>query len=147
MDDGEDGAMRELQAAWPNATLLETKEQKIPQIDQLFHAAGSQKTTPLHLHLKGTNFQLKVWEALLKIPVGYAVSYQEVATMIGNPAAVRAVASAVAKNPVSFIIPCHRVIRKMGKWHAYRWGSCRKKAMIGWEAATRHKDAPTLQSV
>ena len=85
--------------------------------------------------LKGTNFQIKVWEALIKVPAGSVVSYQDVAGMIGNPKAVRAVASAVANNPISFVIPCHRVISKSGAIHKYRWGTERKKAILGWEAA------------
>ena len=83
--------------------------------------------------IKGTNFQIKVWEALLKIPMGNVVAYEEIAKFIGRPKAVRAVGSAVAKNPVSFLIPCHRVIRKYGDFGNYQGGSARKKAILAWE--------------
>ncbi len=87
------------------------------------------------LLLKGTNFQLRVWEALLHIPPGRAVSYGDIAAHIGHPAAVRAVGSAVGANPISWLIPCHRVLRKTGDLGGYRWGTTRKQAMIGWESA------------
>ncbi|MGD9009368.1 MAG: methylated-DNA--[protein]-cysteine S-methyltransferase, partial [Desulfobacteraceae bacterium] len=85
--------------------------------------------------VKGTNFQVNVWQALLAIPSGRLVSYHDIATSLGKPRAARAVASAVAGNPVAYMIPCHRVIAKTGKFHKYRWGATRKKAMIAWEAA------------
>ena len=90
---------------------------------------------PFHLYLKGTNFQVQVWQALLAIPAGALVSYGDVAQYLGKPTATRAVASAIARNPVGYFIPCHRVISQSGKLHNYRWGSTRKKAMVGWEAA------------
>ena len=85
--------------------------------------------------LKGTNFQIKVWEALLRIPTGTAVTYQDVATAVGSPGAVRAVGTAIGKNPISYLIPCHRVIRKNAEFGNYGSGSARKKAILGWEAA------------
>jgi AraC family transcriptional regulator of adaptative response/methylated-DNA-[protein]-cysteine methyltransferase len=91
------------------------------------------------LFLHGTNFQIKVWEALLKIPPGFVCSYEDVARYVGKPSAARAVGNAVGGNPVSYIIPCHRVIRKMGLVGNYRWSPTRKKAMLGWEAAQRYK--------
>lgn len=92
-------------------------------------------TGPFNLHLRGTNFQINVWKALQQIPEGHLVSYQDIAAHIGNPKAFRAAASAIAKNPVAYLIPCHRVISKAGAIHQYRWGTTRKKAIIGWEAA------------
>jgi AraC family transcriptional regulator, regulatory protein of adaptative response / methylated-DNA-[protein]-cysteine methyltransferase len=89
----------------------------------------------LPLLVQGTNFQVKVWEALLKIPQGAVTTYQKIAESIRNPKAVRAVGTAVGDNPIAYLIPCHRVIRKEGVLGEYRWGSTRKKAMIGWEAA------------
>ena len=94
----------------------------------------------LQVQPKGTAFQLEVWRALLKIPPGHLVSYQDVADHIGRPSAVRAVAGAIANNPVAYLIPCHRVIAKSGKIHQYRWGALRKKAMIGYEGGI----TPTL---
>lgn len=93
---------------------------------------GPQK---INIHLKGTDFQLKVWEALLKIPMGKLSSYGKLADEIGNPKASRAVGSAVGDNPIAFIIPCHRVIQSTGTYGQYRWGSTRKSALIAWEAA------------
>ena len=89
----------------------------------------------LPLIVQGTNFQLKVWEALLSIPAGAVTTYQQIAQSIGHPRAVRAVGTAVGDNPIAYLIPCHRVIRKEGILGEYRWGSLRKKALIGWEAA------------
>ncbi|MDQ6482484.1 methylated-DNA--[protein]-cysteine S-methyltransferase [Dyadobacter sp. LHD-138] len=94
----------------------------------------------LPLLVQGTNFQLKVWEALLTIPQGAVTTYQQIANSIGNPKAVRAVGTAVGDNPIAFLIPCHRVIRKEGILGEYRWGSLRKKALIGWEAAKSDND-------
>jgi AraC family transcriptional regulator of adaptative response/methylated-DNA-[protein]-cysteine methyltransferase len=89
----------------------------------------------IKLHLKGTPFQIKVWEALLKIPMGDVSTYSAIATDINNPNASRAVGTAIGDNPVAFLIPCHRVIRSTGQFGQYHWGSVRKTAMIGWEAA------------
>ena len=90
----------------------------------------------LHLLVQGTNFQLKVWEALLAIPQGAVTTYQQIAERIGNPKAMRAVGTAVGDNPIAYLIPCHRVIRKEGILGEYRWGSIRKKALVGWEGAS-----------
>lgn len=93
------------------------------------------RLSEIKLHLRGTDFQLKVWEALLKIPMGNLTTYSRLAEEINNPKASRAVGSAVAQNPVAFLIPCHRVIKATGDYGEYHWGSTRKNAMIGWEAA------------
>jgi AraC family transcriptional regulator of adaptative response/methylated-DNA-[protein]-cysteine methyltransferase len=93
------------------------------------------------LHLKGTDFQLKVWETLLKIPMGGLSTYKDIAGQLGNSKASRAVGSAVGDNPVAFLIPCHRVIQSTGIIGQYHWGATRKTAMIGWEAARTIKTA------
>lgn len=124
----------QLQQTWPSAQFVE-QPQKIKKIvNQIFSPKELAPNRPFNLFLKGTNFQTKVWRALLEIPEGYVVSYQDVADYIGRPNAVRAVAGAIAVNPISYLIPCHRVINKTGRAHKYRWGSERKKALIGWEA-------------
>jgi AraC family transcriptional regulator of adaptative response/methylated-DNA-[protein]-cysteine methyltransferase len=87
------------------------------------------------LDIRGTEFQIKVWEALLKIPSGNIVSYQNIAAMVGKPRASRAVGSAIGKNLIAYMIPCHRVIRETGVIGEYRWGSARKSSIIGWESA------------
>lgn len=130
---GEVEALEELKAEWPAADLLADSDVTAPIAGQLFVPNGGPK--PFHLLLRGTNFQVKVWEALLSIPEGAMVSYGDVAHLLGRPRATRAVASAVARNPVSYLIPCHRVISRVGRSHGYRWGSVRKKAILGWEAS------------
>ena len=90
---------------------------------------------PLHLYIKGTNFQIKVWEALLRIPPGTVISYEDLAVSVGMPQAARAVGHAVARNPIPVLIPCHRVIRKTGEFGDYHYGAARKKALLGWEMA------------
>ena len=97
------------------------------------------KLHQIKLHLKGTNFQLKVWEALLKIPPGQLTTYGKIASHIDKPSASRAVGTAIGSNPVAFLIPCHRVIQATGTFGGYRWGSTRKTAIIGWEAAHINK--------
>lgn len=94
----------------------------------------------IKLHLKGTDFQIKVWQALLNIPLGQLSSYGNIAHTIGNPKASRAVGTAIGDNPVAFVIPCHRVVQSNGNYGEYRWGSVRKKIMIGWEAAKLERE-------
>ncbi len=125
----------QLYGAWPSAEFTENQDLIHAITRQIFGEQNTDTSRPLHLHVKGTNFQVNVWQALLAIPSGRLLSYQDIATGLGIPKAVRAVASAVAVNPVAYLIPCHRVIAKTGKIHQYRWGATRKKAMIGWEAA------------
>ena len=124
-----------LEDRWQNATLIEDPDVTRPFVERIFDPSERQKSTPLHLVLSGTNFQIKVWEALIKIPFGAVVSYEDVAIQVGLPGASRAVGSAVGKNPISFIIPCHRVIRKTADFGNYGGGRARKKAILGWEAA------------
>jgi len=124
--------VRELKKQWKHAEVLEDPSATRPYADRIFNAA--RPDDPLTLHLKGTNFQVKVWQALLKVARGTVASYEDIARRIGKPNAVRAVANAVAHNPVAYLIPCHRVIRKTGAVGGYRWGSARKKAILAWEA-------------
>jgi AraC family transcriptional regulator of adaptative response/methylated-DNA-[protein]-cysteine methyltransferase len=119
---------------WTNAKLVEDPQLTGPFVKQIFNPSEEKNSTPLHLILNGTNFQIKVWEALIKIPMGAVVSYESVAAHIGMPKASRAVGNAVGSNPVSFIIPCHRVIRKTAEFGNYGGGVARKMAMLGWEA-------------
>ena len=132
-------ALDELAASWPGARLIESPGSTAPyarRIFRIFEDDPEELTrSPIPLHLKGTNFQIKVWEALLRIPQGRVVTYGHVARSIGRPGASRAVGTAVGQNPVSFLIPCHRVIQSLGKTGGYRWGPTRKKAILGWEAA------------
>jgi AraC family transcriptional regulator of adaptative response/methylated-DNA-[protein]-cysteine methyltransferase len=130
--DGATDPVAELRAEWPAATLVEDAGAARAKLDSL-----EGPRAPIRLWLKGTNFQIKVWEALLRVPEGELVSYAHLASATGMPTAVRAVASAVAANPVAWLVPCHRVIRSSGVLGQYRWGPERKAALIGWEAARR----------
>ena len=123
-----------LHQLWPLAEIHNRQRQTEPIIDQIFSFSADNAPAPLHLYIKGTNFQIKVWEALLKIPLGKVVTYGDIARHIGSPGAVRAVGTAVGRNPIPFLIPCHRVIRKMGEFGNYREGPTRKKIILGWEA-------------
>lgn len=129
-------ALAILKNDWKNATLEENPSKTSPLMGQILELSTSGSTSPLSLYLHGTNFQIKVWEALLKIPSGSVVAYEDIAHYIGRPTAARAVSNAVAHNPIPFLIPCHRVIRKEGVFGGYRYGSARKKAMLGWEMAS-----------
>ncbi|MEM8484265.1 MAG: methylated-DNA--[protein]-cysteine S-methyltransferase [Bacteroidota bacterium] len=131
--DDRERVIQELQDQWPRATLREDTQAITPLVDRLF--VENDPNEPFQLHVKGTNFQIQVWQALLKIPAGQVVAYEDLALSINKPSATRAVSSAVARNPVGFLIPCHRVIRKSGHFGQYHWGTARKKAMIGWEAS------------
>lgn len=122
----------DLKKQWNHAEVREDPSATRPYADRIFNAAKS--ADPLTLYLKGTNFQIKVWQALLNIPSGTVTSYEDIARKIDKPSSVRAVANAVAHNPVAYLIPCHRVIRKTGAVGGYRWGGARKKAMLAFEA-------------
>jgi AraC family transcriptional regulator of adaptative response/methylated-DNA-[protein]-cysteine methyltransferase len=128
-------APAELQRQWPRASLRQDEQATLPQVEQVFQFFSGEGASGLSLHLRGTNFQIKVWEALLRIPAGYVVTYADLAVQIGMPSASRAVGSAVGRNPLPVIIPCHRVIRKAGDFGNYRYGAARKKALLAWESA------------
>lgn len=134
-DGGRSAALSELRRNWPLAKLSENKTQTGSLVQKVFDIRVGKDNSPFHLHLKGTNFQIQVWRALLTIPSGSMVSYGDIAAYLGKPTAFRAVANSVAINPISFLIPCHRVITSSGLIHKYRWGATRKKAILGWEAA------------
>ncbi len=132
-ENNREAALSVLRSHWALARLVEDDERMGPVVHQVFTFLVGGKMEPLHMHLHGTNFQIKVWEALLRIPPGAVVSYQELAAQIGMPGASRAVGNAVSRNPLPVLIPCHRVIRKMGDYGGYRWGTARKKALLAWE--------------
>jgi len=132
--DEEQKALEELKALFPNAALKQVVD-TIQQNALFIFTQDWKNLEKIRLHLKGTAFQLKVWEALLKIPMGQLTTYGNIASAVGNEKASRAVGSAVGDNPVAFLIPCHRVIQSTGVLGQYHWGSNRKTAMIGWEAA------------
>lgn len=129
-------ALQELRDEWPAAEFGENEDETAEICQRIFSRAIGQGGSRFHLHLRGTNFQLKVWQALLTIPRGKLANYSDLAAKIGARGANRAVGSAVGRNPVAYLIPCHRVIRSLGVIGDYRWGRERKQAMIGWESGT-----------
>jgi AraC family transcriptional regulator of adaptative response/methylated-DNA-[protein]-cysteine methyltransferase len=135
LPDGVKAGLAEVRAKWPRATLHPDGGKLKGVASRIFSPARS--GAPLTLHLQGTNFQVQVWQALLRVPFGEVVTYGDVARSVGKPAAVRAVGTAVGHNPVAFLIPCHRVIRETGALGEYHWGPERKRAMQVWEAARR----------
>jgi len=125
-------ALEEMKASWYNSVFHENQELTENMMSQVFASGAGKK---LHVFVKGTNFQVKVWEALLRIPAGALTTYQDIARKISNPKALQAVGAAVGSNTIAYLIPCHRVIRKDGILGEYRWDPLRKKSMIGWEMA------------
>jgi AraC family transcriptional regulator of adaptative response/methylated-DNA-[protein]-cysteine methyltransferase len=130
----EEEALEWLRRSWPRASLEQDHERTREVATRIFSPPGS-RLKPLHLYVRGTNFQIKVWEALLAIPAGRVSSYGDVARRLGSPRAARAIGGAVGANPVPYLIPCHRVIREGGESGNYGEGPLRKVAILGWEAA------------
>lgn len=120
-----------LAADWEQAKMIEDYKATAPLVTRIF--SDIQSDSPLKLHLRGTNFQIKVWEALLNIPTGSIITYEHIARQIGKPKALRAVGTAVGHNPIAYLIPCHRVIRKSGEFGNYLYGSARKKVILAKE--------------
>lgn len=135
VQDGRAQLLTDLRQSWPGAKLSSDPAATRAPIDALF--AHTRRDRPLSVLLRGTNFQIQVWQALLDVPAGAAVSYETLARNIGRPQATRAVASAVAQNALALVIPCHRVIRKIGECGGYRWGPDRKRLLLAWESARR----------
>ena len=128
-------ALSDLRSHWSGAELEEQPAATGPIVNQIFSNLDKQGKSPLGLLLMGTNFQIKVWQALLRIPRGEVTTYENIGEMIGARKSARAVGSAVGDNRVAYLIPCHRVIRKSGMLGGYHWGEPRKRAMLAWEAA------------
>lgn len=131
-DRGTGAAMEDMTRRWPRATFTEDPAALAPWAEAAFGVGEGRRAA---LHLIGAPFQIKVWEALLAIPAGHVTTYADIAGAIGHPAAHRAVGTAVGRNPISFLIPCHRAIRRDGALGGYHWGLPRKRAMLAWEAA------------
>jgi AraC family transcriptional regulator, regulatory protein of adaptative response / methylated-DNA-[protein]-cysteine methyltransferase len=141
IQNGEGEAIDDLVSEWQEAEMIEDHRATARLVAPIF-LLNERRQTPLHLYLRGTNFQLKVWQALLDVPAGAVTTYEHVAAQIGQPSASRAVGGAVGHNPVAVLIPCHRVIRKVGGFGNYRYGTPRKMALLGWEQAAL---APALE--
>ncbi len=132
---GPESAMEDLTSRWPKARFVEKPEALEPFVALAFPKAGETASEKTPLFLIGAPFQIKVWEALLQIPTGHVTTYSDIANAIGHPRAVRAVGTAVGRNPISWLIPCHRALRKSGGLGGYHWGLPVKRAMLAWEAA------------
>lgn len=128
-------SVRQLKEHWDGASFYERPESTGPVVDRIFHALDSEDTAALSVLVVGTNFQIKVWKALLTVPPGSVVTYDGLGRTLGNKQSARAIGNAVASNRIAYLIPCHRVIRKSGLPGGYHWGEVRKRAMLGWEAA------------
>lgn len=134
-DPGEEHtAFADMKRRWPNATYVEDSDGTVGLAQRVFDTKMWRPDQPLRVVLIGTDFEVRVWETLLKIPMGRAVCYSDIACKIKNPKASRAVGAAIGRNPVSFVVPCHRALGKDGKLTGYHWGITRKQAMLGWEA-------------
>jgi AraC family transcriptional regulator of adaptative response/methylated-DNA-[protein]-cysteine methyltransferase len=130
----ERAALKDMQGRWPKAKYIEDSAATAPVAARIFDVKLWRPDQPLRVVLLGTDFEVRVWETLLKIPMGRFTTYSDIACKIEKPKAARAVGAAVGKNPVSFVVPCHRVIGKSGELTGYHWGLTRKRAMLGWEA-------------
>ena len=127
-------ALADMMRRWPHAEYRFDPQATAPYAARIFDPGAWSPEQPLRVVLIGTDFEVRVWETLLRIPVGRATTYGDVANRIGKPSAARAVGTAVGKNPISFVVPCHRVIGKTGELTGYHWGLTRKRAILGWEA-------------
>jgi len=130
----EEAALADMKGRWLKADIVEDRPRTAALARRIFDTALWRADQPLRVVLIGTDFEIRVWETLLKIPMGRAMTYSDIATKVGAINAARAVGAAVGKNPLSFVVPCHRVLGKDGALTGYHWGLTRKRAMLGWEA-------------
>ena len=134
-DEGEEAStMADMKGRWPEAQFVEDLMATAPYADRIFKQENWRPDQPLRVVFIGTDFEIRVWETLLRIPFGKASTYSDIASHLGKPSAARAVGTAVGNNPVSFVVPCHRVMSKSGGLCGYHWGLTRKHAILGWEA-------------
>jgi AraC family transcriptional regulator of adaptative response/methylated-DNA-[protein]-cysteine methyltransferase len=134
-DAGEEAAaLADMRSRWPQATCLEDASRTAALAQRIFDAKLWRADRPLRIVLIGTDFEVRVWETLLQIPMGRTIAYSDIAVQLGSSKAARAVGAAIGKNPISFVVPCHRVLGKGGSITGYHWGLTRKRAMLGWEA-------------
>jgi AraC family transcriptional regulator, regulatory protein of adaptative response / methylated-DNA-[protein]-cysteine methyltransferase len=127
-------ALADMQKRWPRATLIHDQGATAATARRAFDPREWRPDRPLRVVMIGTDFELRVWETLLRVPMGAATTYADIARHIGQPTAARAVGAAVGRNPISFVVPCHRVLGRSGALTGYHWGLARKQAIIGWEA-------------
>ncbi len=141
-DQGEQrAALADMMARWPQADFVEDRAVTAPYAARIFEKANWMPDQPLRIVFIGSDFEIRVWETLLRIPLGKASTYSAIAAHVGKPTAARAVGTAVGKNPISFVVPCHRVLGKSGGLCGYHWGLTRKRAILGWEAGVAARAA------
>jgi AraC family transcriptional regulator of adaptative response/methylated-DNA-[protein]-cysteine methyltransferase len=133
-------ALADMARRWPRAVLVEDMDATAPYARRAFDPTLWRLDAPLRVVMIGTDFEVRVWETLLSVPMGRATTYSDIARKIGRPKAARAVGAAVGKNPISFVVPCHRVLGRSGALTGYHWGLARKRAIIGWEAGRTAAD-------
>ncbi|MFN0265146.1 methylated-DNA--[protein]-cysteine S-methyltransferase [Tepidamorphus sp. 3E244] len=131
---GRDETLADMTRRWPAATFVEDAARTAPYAARVFKRDSWSADTPLRVVMIGSDFEVRVWETLLKIPFGKATTYGDIAKHLGKPSAARAVGAAVGRNPISFVVPCHRVLGKSGALTGYHWGLTRKRAILGWES-------------
>lgn len=131
---GREACFEDMAKRWPNAEYVADQQATAPYVARIFDPGRWSSQEPLRVVLIGSDFQVRVWQSLLKIPFGKAVTYSDVARDIGQPTASRAVGAAIGRNPISFVVPCHRALGKSGALTGYHWGLTRKRAILGWEA-------------
>jgi AraC family transcriptional regulator of adaptative response/methylated-DNA-[protein]-cysteine methyltransferase len=135
VDDGDRAAaLADMRRRWPKASYVEDTSLTAPLAGRIFDPLTWSPERPLRVVLIGTDFEVRVWQTLLRIPLGRATTYSDIAGHVGKPSASRAVGAAVGKNPISFVVPCHRVLGRSGALTGYHWGLTRKQAILGWEA-------------
>ena len=130
----ERAVLADMKGRWPKAAYVEDAAATAPLARRIFDSTQWRPEQPLRVVLIGTDWEVRVWEALLQIPMGKLTTYSNIAGKVCTPAAARAVGAAVGKNPICFVVPCHRVVGKTGELTGYHWGLTRKRAMLGWEA-------------
>ncbi|MES0884753.1 bifunctional helix-turn-helix domain-containing protein/methylated-DNA--[protein]-cysteine S-methyltransferase [Roseibium sp. SCP14] len=140
----EENSLEDMCSRWPAAQYVHNQDATARYAQRVFDPKKWQENQPLNIVMIGTDFEIRVWQTLLKIPMGQATTYSDIAACLGNPKASRAVGSAVGRNPISFVVPCHRVLAKGGKIGGYHWGLTRKRAILGWESGL---SAPVLECV
>lgn len=134
-DEGEEEkVLEDMRGRWPEADYIEDGNGTASLAQRIFQPGNWRQDQPLRIVFIGSDFEIRVWETLLRIPLGKATTYSDIATHLGRPTAARAVGAAVGRNPISFVVPCHRVLGKSGGLCGYHWGLTRKRAILGWEA-------------
>ncbi len=138
---GEQASLADMMSRWREADYVEDSAASAPYAQRIFDTGNWNPDQPLRVIFIGSDFEIRVWETLLRIPLGKASTYSDIAAHVGKPTAARAVGTAVGKNPISFVVPCHRVLGKSGGLCGYHWGLTRKRAILGWEAGVAARAA------